>query len=71
MRSFWFHFNKPASRAAGKPQWTVHYKDQCLIVDDIECHVLVKSRTRKRQPFAVICGKTDGILIKNKKATIL
>lgn len=69
-RSFWFHYNKPASRAANKPQITVHYQGQCLVVDNIVCNVPTAGRLRKTQPFWVIAGKTKDIQIENGIATI-
>lgn len=70
MRAFWFHYNKPASRAAKKTQVTIHYKGECLIVDDLICNVRVAGRQRKTQPFWVLAGKTKGITIEKGVATI-
>lgn len=62
--SFYFHYNKPVSKAAGQNILTVHYQGKCHLVHDIECNVPTKTRARKTQPRCVICGK--GILtIKN------
>lgn len=71
MRAFWFHYNKPASRAAKKTQVTIHYKGQCLIVDDLVLKgVDVAGRHRKTQPFWVLVGKAKDITITNGVATI-
>lgn len=57
-RAFFFHFNKPASRRAKKPQWSVHFMDTCHIVDNVVFNNLViKTRTRKTQPIGVLAGK--------------
>jgi hypothetical protein len=70
-RAFWFHYNKPASRAAKKTQVTIHYKGQCLIVDDLALvGVDVAGRHRKSQPYWVLAGKANDITIKNGIATI-
>ena len=62
--SFWFHYNKPASRAAGRNVLTIHYRGVCHLVNNIVCNVPVSSRDRARQPRCVLSGK--GILeIKN------
>ncbi len=61
MRSFWFHYNKPASRAAGEPRLTVHYKGVCHVVAGIDCRVPVKTRNRNTQPRCVVAGRTSGI----------
>jgi len=55
--SFFYHYNKPASKAAGRPQLSIHYRKQCHIVDSIECFVPTKSKIRKSQPHVVITGK--------------
>ena len=47
--AFYFHYNKPASMSAGEPRLSIHYRDQCMIVNGIECRVPVKSRTRAAQ----------------------
>jgi len=55
--AFYFHYNKPASKAAGKNILTVHYKGVCHLVEGIECEVSIKTRSRKTQPHCVIAGK--------------
>jgi hypothetical protein len=57
MSAFWFHYNKPASRAAGRPVMTVHHKGVCLLVRNIVCSVPVRSRERNSQPHVVIAGR--------------
>lgn len=70
-RSFWFHYNKPASRAAKKTQVTIHYKGECLIVDNLVLKgVDVAGRHRKTQPYWVLAGKTKGITIEKGVAII-
>ena len=63
MRSFFFHYNKPASRKAGKNKATIHFNGQCMIVDDLKCSVPIFSRSRKSQPRWVIAGKANNIEI--------
>ncbi len=70
MRSFWFHYNKPASSSAQKPQITLHYKGACLVIDNIVVNVKTQGRIRKTQPRWVIAGKTKEIIIKDGIATI-
>lgn len=36
---FYFHYNKPASIKAGKPQLTVHYQKTCFLVDAVDVRV--------------------------------
>lgn len=57
MAAFWFHYNKPASKAAGHPIMTVHCQGACHLVRHVECHVPVRTRERKSQPHVVMAGK--------------
>lgn len=57
MKAFSFHYNKPATAAAGSPKLTVHVGGQCKIVDAVECEVPVRSRTRSKQPRVVMSGR--------------
>ena len=63
MKAFYFHYNKPASQKAGKPQITVHAGGACLIVDNVVCNVPVAGRLRKDQPRFVMAGKAASIVI--------
>ena len=56
-RAFSFHYNKPMSKAKGRNILTVHYNKQCILVEDIECNVPIKTRSRKTQPHCVMCGR--------------
>lgn len=68
--TFWFHYNKQNSTKAGKPQLTIHYKKQCLIVDNVDCNVNIKGHLNKQQPFFVLKGKCSTIEIINNIAFI-
>lgn len=62
--SFFYHYNKPASKAAGRNILSIHYRKQCHLVHDIVCNVPTKTKTRKTQPRCVMAGK--GVLtVKN------
>lgn len=63
MRAFFFHYNKPASQAAGAPRLSVHYRDTCYIVKHVDCRRPVYTRIRKTQPRCVMAGKAHDILI--------
>lgn len=69
MPAFWFHFNKPETRKRGRPVMTVHYKNQCLMVESIDCAVPVKTRVRKQQPRMVVAGVGD-VTVVNGEAVI-
>ena len=55
----------------GKPQITIHYNNQCIIVDNLICKVETFGHIKKSQPYFVIKGKCKEIKIDNKIATIL
>lgn len=54
---FFFHYNKPASKAAGMPQISIHYRGKCHLVDNVVVNVDTRGKIRKSQPRFVICGK--------------
>ncbi len=68
-RSFWFHYNKPASRRRGKPTATVHLGGRCVLVDHVIPHVPVRSRARKSQPHWVLAGRYPEVVIEGGTAT--
>lgn len=70
MRTFWFHFNKPASARVGRPQISVHYRGQCHIVDNVDCRVSTKGRLRKRQPRFVMAGNCNDMSVVDGVAII-
>ena len=61
-RSFFFHYNKPASQQAGEPRLSLHWKDRCEIVTAIDCRVPVRTRNRKTQPRCVMAGKATFVI---------
>jgi hypothetical protein len=65
-RSFFFHYNKPASKSAGRPKLSVHFRDTCYIVDKVVCHVGVESKNNKRQPHCVMKGKAFLVEVKEE-----
>ncbi len=69
-RSFFFHFNKPASAKAKKPQISLHYHGACYIVDNIICNVPTRGHVRKSQPVFIMVGKCRSIVVENNIATL-
>lgn len=65
MKTFWFHYNKPASKKEGKPKITVHYAGKCHLVDNIVCDVPTFGHLRNEQPHFVIKGKCQIFDIKD------
>jgi len=70
MKSFWFHYNKPASRKAKRNILTVHWQGQCILVHGIRCLKPIQSKDRKTQPFCVMAGKANNVLIEDNIAVI-
>jgi hypothetical protein len=69
--SFFFHYNKPASKSAGRNKLTVHWKGKCHLVDGVNCHTQVFSVDRKTQPHCILKGISNQInIIKNKDKNI-
>ena len=61
-RRFWYHYNKPASKEAGKTVLTVHYDGACMAVDKISCKVPTETHARQRQPYCVVRGWCEGCI---------
>jgi len=55
--AFFYHYNKPASRAAGCNVLSVHWRKQCFLVNSLECHVSARTADRKQQPRCVLRGR--------------
>jgi hypothetical protein len=70
MRTFFFHYNKPASLKVGRVQVSVHYKNTCHVVDNVQCNVPVHGHVNKRQPRFVMKGKASELTIKDNVAYI-
>lgn len=58
---FFFHYNKPMSQRAGKPVISIHYKNQCMMVDNLVCNVKTWGHLRNTQPRFVVKGKATSI----------
>jgi hypothetical protein len=57
------------SKKMGKNILTIHYRKRCILVEDIECNVPIKTCHRKTQPHCVLCGR-GVVTIVDKKAFI-
>lgn len=55
--SFYFHYNKPKSKAAGHNILSIHYRGACHTVENIECKVPISTKSRKTQPHCVLVGR--------------
>lgn len=70
MRSFFFHYNKPATLKAGAVRLSVHYRGACHIVSEVVCRVSCSTRIRAKQPRCVMAGKCRDILFYQGTAII-
>ena len=64
--SFFFHYNKPASKAAGRNKLTVHWRGKCHLVDAIHCRAEIQSVDRVTQPHCVLKGIALDIVMFDK-----
>jgi hypothetical protein len=69
MKSFFFHYNKPASRQYKKPLMSVHFNKTCHIVDHVVCNVKCFTHHRKIQPFCVMKGKCNFVTVNKDEKT--
>lgn len=64
-KSFFFHYNKPASKNSGYPIISLHFKHKCTLVTNIVCNVPTKGKIRNGQPHFVMWGRANQIEIKD------
>lgn len=67
---FFYHYNKPMSAKRNKPTISIHYKKQCMMVDNFVCMVPTRGKVNKQQPRFVVTGKATEITIKEGIAYI-
>jgi len=68
--SFFFHYNKPAALKAGRVQVSIHFKNACHIVDNVDCRVPTMGRIKKTQPRFVMSGKASKVTFADGIAVI-
>lgn len=68
--AFFYHYNKPLSKQKGKPVISIHYRGQCLMVDNLVCNVKTRGKIRNKQPYFVVVGKASKIEVNNGIAEI-
>lgn len=49
---------------------SVHFKNTCTVVDNVECKVPCETRWNKTQPNLVMRGFASEVIIENNKAII-
>lgn len=61
---FFYHFNKQHKKMS------VHFKNKCIIVNNIKCCVPTETHWNKRQPLLVVRGFARDVKIIDDKAII-
>lgn len=64
-RRFFMHYNKQ------KKMMTVHWKGQCIPVNDITCYAPVETKWNSKQPHIVMQGWALDVLVLKERAYIL
>lgn len=70
-RVFYCYFWKAYYRQVKKHKWCIQYKGKRHIVNGFKILVPTESKTRKRNPHAVLWGKCSKITIKQGFAIIV
>lgn len=63
-KRFFFHFRKQTG------ELTLHWKNQCISVKNIECNVPVETKWNNQQPKIVLRGFATEVQIIDNKAII-
>lgn len=61
---FFYHYYKQ------KNKMSIHFKNKCTVVDEIECNVPCETKWKIRQPKLVMQGYASNVTIINNKAII-
>lgn len=62
-KRFWYHYNKPESRRSERNCLTVHWNDECILVNSVKCHVATESYDRRSQPYCIIRGWANDVSV--------
>jgi len=61
---FFYHYYKQ------KNKMSIHFKNTCVVVDNIVCNVPCQTKWNKQQPLLVMQGFAQSVTIENKTAFI-
>jgi hypothetical protein len=61
---FFYHYFK------AKNQMSVHFRNSCIVVDNVDCRVPCETKWNKRQPQLVMQGWAKNVQIIDNKAII-
>jgi hypothetical protein len=62
-RVVWWHYNKPATLAAGEVRLAIHWMGKCHAVRGVVCDVPCWSHPKKQQPRCVMKARANGVEI--------
>jgi len=65
MLRYYYHYNKKNNKM------TVHYKGKCIIVQNISCACSSETKWNKTQPYLVMRGFCNEVVVKKDTAYIL
>lgn len=69
-RTFWFHYNKPASKAQGRNVLTVHWMGKCHLVNSLSCDGHIETVARRQQPRCILKGMATDITFGESKGHV-
>lgn len=61
---FFYHYYKQ------KKKMSIHFKNACIVVDNVICKVPCETKWNKRQPNLVMVGKATSVRIENNTGII-
>jgi hypothetical protein len=53
-----------------KKAMSVHFRDKCYVVQDVDCRVPVETKWNKRQPNLIMRGFASEVIFEGDKAII-
>ena len=68
-RRFFFHYNKPESKAQGCSVLTLHWQGKCHLVNAVVCDVPTETHEQKRQPHCIVRGWASDVEFNNFDGT--
>ena len=62
-KRFFYHYNKPESVRQNCNVLTLHWRDTCYLVNDIEVQAHTETHSQKHQPRCIMRGWARGVVI--------
>lgn len=61
---FFYHYRRSDKKMS------IHFRNQCIPVDDVECNVPCETKRNKIQPFLVLQGYCSNVTVNGSKGII-